>query len=487
MTYEISRRVVLLGTLPAACGLSQPAPQAKTTRSARSAPRPPAPIPSADPVIDVREFGASPVASAAANSAAFAAASKAIERADGGTLLIPPGLYRVGAQVRRGPKSHVPTDIIRIAKCTRPVVISGAGATLKAADGLHYGAFDPRTLRRHDAPQPFVDGAYRIDAPLMIYVTACSGPVHIAGLRLDGNLAEYVLGGQWGGAGRQVGGDGLVVDANTGGVTIADVRCDNHGRDGMMLVHYSLKPDSPRYPVTLTDVSCDGNGRQGLSWIGGTQLTVLRSRFTRTGRGKLDSAPGAGVDVEAEGSVCRNGRFVDCAFVDNGGVGFIADSGDVADIVLERCEFVGTTTWAAWPRKPGIVFRDCLFVGSVVNVHGDADPRRATQFYGCRFHADPALSPTGAVFGSHLADLGAGAKNVLMQDCDFYAKAPDKTLPWTYPDMRYDNCRFRQLGKNTSYTRGVFTGTNRFDVAGPLETWGSVFQGTVTVNGRTLG
>ncbi len=485
MTTLISRRIVLMGALPAACGLAQPARKADGA-PVRSTARAPAPIPSAQPVIDVRTFGASPAASAAVNSAAFLAASRAIDRADGGTLFVPPGVYRVGVQERRGLATHVPTDLIRIADCRRPVVVSGAGATLKAADGLRYGAFKPGGGARHDAARPSVDPAYRTDAPLMVHISGCSGPVHVAGLRLDGNRNAYLLGGQWGDTGRQVGGDGLILERNTGPVTVADLRSDNHGRDGIMLVHYGLTARSPRYPVTLTDVSCDGNGRQGLSWVGGTQLTVTRGRFTRTGRGKFASAPGAGVDVEAEGSVCRNGRFVDCKFVDNSGVGFLADSGDSADIVLERCEFVGTTTWAAWPRKPGIVFRDCMFVGSIVNVHGDADPRRATQFYGCRFHADPALSPTRAVFGPYLADLGAGARNVLMSACDFWAKAPDKALPWTYPDIRYDNCRFRQTGKSISYPRGTFSGTTRIDSAGTVELWGSVFNGPTTLNGRKL-
>lgn len=485
MTYWISRRIVLLGALPAACGLAQPA---RNERTARQAPaRTPAPIPSAEPVVDVRNFGASPTASAFVNSAAFLDASRAIERAGGGTLYIPAGTYRVGVQERRGARARVPTDIIRIAGCRRPVVVSGAGATLKAADGLYFGAFDPREGRRHDAPQPSRDLAYRVDAPVMVHVSGCSGSVHVAGLRLDGNLAGYVLGGQWGDTGRQVNGDGLILEGNTGPVTVADIVSANHGRDGIMLIHYGLTPRSPRYPVVLTDVTCDGNGRQGLSWIGGTQLTVTRGRFTRTGRGKVYSAPGAGVDVEAESSVCRNGRFVDCKFIDNSGIGFVADSGDSMGIVLENCEFIGTTNWSAWPRKPGIVFHDCLFVGSIVNVHGDADPRRATQFYKCRFHADPALSPTRAVFGPYLADLGAGARNVLMQGCDFWAKAPDKALPWTPADIRYDNCLFRQTGKAISYPRGIFTGRTSIDSAGKVELWGSVFQGPVVLNGRALG
>lgn len=485
MNYQISRRVVLFGALPAACGLAKTQDgtasafaQAPQRRLVPTQSRP-------EPVIDARAFGASPSASAADNSAAFRLASRAIEQAGGGTLLIPPGEYRVGQQVRRDGKL-VPLDIIRIEGCARDVLVTGGGATLKAADGLWYGAFDPVSGTPRDGPVPFTDPAWRVDGCLMILVAGCRGDVRIEGMRLDGNSTNFVLGGQWGDHGRQLGSDGVACSNNTGSVTIANVHCRDHGRDGIMLSHYGLKADSPRFPVTVTDVTCDMNARQGLSWIGGTQLTVIRSHFTRTSRGRFSSAPGAGVDIEAEGSVCRNGRFVDCRFVDNGGVGFVADSGDSADVECVRCEFVGTIFWSAWPRKPGFVFRDCLFVGTVVNVHGDPDPRRATQFYNCRFHADAGLSPTRTIYGGNLLDLGAGARNVLFKDCDFRAVEPRVSLPWTFADVRYDNCTFRQAGTNPSYTRGVFTGTNTVVSAGAVETWGSQFQGPFIVNGKRI-
>lgn len=487
--YQIPRRVVLFGMLPAACGLAAPADQGgrATGRTGSARTRTAAPPPIIGEVFDVSRFGASPGASPAANTAAFAAASAALNRAGGGTLLVPPGVYRIGAQRRGRVGPLAPADIIRIEGCADPVAILGRGATLRAADGLRYGAFDPRNGAARRGGMPFTDPAFRVDAPTMIVVRGCTGFVAIDGFDLDGNAGAYALGGEWGDTGRQVGGDGIVCDANRGGIAISNVRSRDHGRDGIMLVHGGLTERSPRYPITLADVTCDRNGRQGLSWVGGTQLTATRCRFTRTGRGRLSSAPGAGLDIEAEGSVCRNGRFVECEFVDNAGVGMVADSGDSADMLFERCRFVGTTVWSAWPRKPGFVFRDCLFVGSIVNVHGDADPRRATQFIGCRFHGDPALSPTGQVYGTYLGDLGAGATNVLMKDCDFRAVAPGIGLLYSPGDMRIEDCRFRQAGRNPSYPRGVFTGVNRIDSAGPVGLDGSRFLGRVVLNGKALG
>lgn len=439
---------------------------------------------------DAGWFGASPSATAGRNTAAFAAASEALNRAGGGTLTIGPGVYRVGAQQlarRRGAgRAHLPADIIHIARCTRPVSIRGRGATLKAADGLYFGAFDPVTGAIHRARMPFVDVNFRSDAYVMIMVRGCTSGVAIEGLTLDGNQAGYTLGGEWGDVGRQVTAVGILLDGNKGPVSIVDVRSHDHGQDGIMLVHAGLAPRSPRYPVMLTNVVCDRNGRQGLSWVGGTQLTATRCRFTRTGRGRIGSPPGAGLDIEAEGSICRNGRFVECVFEDNVGVGMVADSGDSSDMAFERCAFVGTTNWSAWPRKPGFGFSDCLFVGAMCNVHGDTDPARATRFYKCQFHSDPARSPTGTVYGQWLADLGAGATNVLFRDCDFRAITSNTALPYTPSDVRYEDCRFSQAGPQPSYPRGIFTGDNRIESVGPVGLEGSRFVGRVTLNGRRL-
>lgn len=439
--------------------------------------------------LDVRWFGAAANASAAVNTAAFSAAGAAISRASGGTVLIPSGTYRVGIQRRaRGNEGRfVPDDVLRIEGCRTPVAILGRGATLKATNGLRFGAFNPRTAAAHPSRMPFVDPEYRADAPTLIHVEGCSGPVRIEGVTLNGNASNYMLGGGYGDLGRQVGGDGILSVANTGGVTISDVISREHGRDGIMIVHHGLRPDSPRYPVTLTDVICDRNGRQGLSWVGGTGLTATRCKFTRTGRGKAFSAPGAGVDIEAEDSVCRNGRFVQCEFVDNLGAAMVADSGDSADVRFDRCTFIGTTSWSAWPRKPRFVFRDCLFVGSIVAVFGSPNPADATQFHDCRFYGDPALSPTRQVYGAYLADLGGGATNVLMRNCDFRAIAPGIALPWTLPDIRFDNCRFSQKGTGQSYPRGIFTGINRMDSAGPVGLDGSEIRGRLILNGRPFG
>lgn len=241
--------------------------------------------------------------------------------------MVPPGRYRVNLQhvatkLRQGFAARG-EPIIAIADCTAPVTIIGTGATLIAADDLLFGAFDPVTGKPHTAQQPFYNADYRADAYRMIDVRTCRAAVNIRGFELDGNADHYALGGPWGDTGRQVEAIGIMLTANTGGVVVENVHTHDHGLDGIMVAHAHLTADSPRYPVTLRNVMSDRNGRQGLSWVGGTELTAIGCHFTRTGRGRFQSAPGAGVDIEAEASVCRNGRFIDCVFSDNVGVGIL--------------------------------------------------------------------------------------------------------------------------------------------------------------------
>jgi hypothetical protein len=150
-------------------------------------------------------------------------------------------------------------------------------------------------------------------------------------------------------------------------------------------------------------------------------LTALRCKFNRTGRGgQVSSPPGAGVDVEAEDSVCRKGLFVECEFLDNTGAGFVADTGDSEDIRLVRCRFLGTTNYSVWPNKPKIVFEECEIYGSAVRTYGSHDPSRATQFLRCHFE-DRAYLPGRPVHGG--AVIEANGDNVLFDGCTVIANA----------------------------------------------------------------
>jgi hypothetical protein len=179
--------------------------------------------------------------------------------------------------------------------------------------------------------------------------------------------------------------------------------------------------------VTLVDVRSEYNGRQGLSWVGGRGLRATGCSFSYTGQTRIPvSNPGAGVDIEAELSVCRDGRFTDCRFVANRNFGLVADTGDSRDIAFERCVFSGwrgspvaATPVALWPNKPGMSFRDCQIYGSLVQTFGSPAAADACRFDGCHFEDRP--DPTYGIPYAGVALIETGGENVSFSNCQVIA------------------------------------------------------------------
>ena len=319
------------------------------------------------------------------DTAAFAAAAEAIRKAGGGTLVIPKRVYVVGRQVHEPGKVpyYQARPIFSLAGADG-VTVEGNGATLRLAPGLRYGTFDKASGEPANPGLPFYDRDYAVSVGTMFEFTGCRN-VAVRDLELDGNSGRLVLGGMWGDTGRQLAAYGLAFHGCRD-VRVDDVHTHHHALDGVMIAHGGLKEQDPPTPHTLVGVVSEYNGRQGLSWVGGRGIRVYRSKFNHTARGAVASAPAAGLDIEAEDSVCRDGYFEECEFADNAGCGVVADSGDGGFTTFVRCAFWGTTNWSAWPRKPGMVFTDCAFHGSVVHGWGSKDrPELATRFTRCHF------------------------------------------------------------------------------------------------------
>jgi len=179
--------------------------------------------------------------------------------------------------------------------------------------------------------------------------------------------------------------------------------------------------DDPTVCV-LENVQSEYNARQGLSWVGGIGLTAYNCKFNHTGKGAFAGNPGAGVDIEAEESVCRGGRFINCEFINNDGVGMVADSGDGGYTTFENCTFWGTTSWATWNTKPGMVFNSCNFYGSIVHAFGSTShPELATKYNHCHFedkeHPDYGVYRYPFLIVHDMPD----GSNVTFDDCDIVA------------------------------------------------------------------
>jgi hypothetical protein len=419
---------------------------------------------------------------------AFAALSRAINSAGGGTVVLRPVTYVVGKQLAptAGPLgfAFTPAPVLRFVGCRYPVAVRGNGAVLRAAPGLRFGSFDPRSGAPIERGKRFYDRGYRASPyEAMISAERCSGGVAIADVELDGNLQALAIGGHWGDIDWQLPGTGVLLTDNDGPETIDRVHSHHHPLDGIMINGPSQRAASS----SISDVRCDSNGRQGCSVVGGRNYVFQRCRFERSGKGGLSSSPGAGVDIEAEQKTVRNLRFSACEFVDNSGPGLSAPAGDSEGATFDSCTFVGTTNWSAWPDKPGFRFSDCMFVGAMVHAHGDPDPEKAAHFANCRFRDDPALSPTGVVFGNSgegkpIVDLYDG-RNSRFDQCNFQLSGAG-LLPWSIREVIYSNCSMEQRSPLLSHPRGTFLGTNRID--GHADLSGSLVDGTLVLNGRTV-
>jgi hypothetical protein len=419
------------------------------------------------------------------DTAAFARLSAEITRRRGGTISLRAGrTYLVGGQTRGGGKfGWNPSPIIELEGLPGPIQIIGNGARLRAQPGLRLGTFDLGSGGAVQHPMPNLNhDDLAIPYRAMIWINQCSGPITIRDIELDGNLERLSVGGQFGDKGWQVPATGLMLRFNTGTETVDNLLTHHHALDGATIVGTPERSVRSR----ISHLVSRYNGRQGLSVTSGRGYDFADCEFSHTGHGSVQSAPGAGVDIESEGKrPIRDLTFTRCKFLDNRGCGMVADSGDSEGVKFTDCTFVGTTNWSAWPRKPGFSFANCTFVGSLVHVYGGPDPTLAARFTACRFTDDPALSPTGQVFsGAGQAPILATGPDgdALFDGCTF-TLVGGAVLPATRSAI-YRNCKMSQRSRKPARPIGRYQGTN--SIAGPVNLTGSSNEGTLVVNGRQL-
>jgi len=354
------------------------------------------------------------------DTAAFQKAARIICQHKGGKLIIPAGTYIVGEQFHVDGKYpyYQHAEIFHVENINGLIIEAESGTVVRLAAGLRYGSFDKDTGKAYHPSMPFTDSRYRAEAG-KIFHFANSRNIIVRGLEIDGNNKKLIPGGEWGDTGRQLSNIGLFF-MRCSNVLVEDVYTHHHGLDGIEIGYWGLTENDPPTPFELRRVVSEYNGRQGLSWVGGRGLVAIDCKFNHTGRAALLSAPGAGVDIEAEDSICRGGFFYNCQFVNNRGCGVVADSGDGGYSYFENCMFWGTSSWALWVTKPGMYFKNCSFHGSIVHAYGSTDPELATRFEGCRFE-DKEYYRYGVCRRGFLVEYDSIGDNVLFENCKFVA------------------------------------------------------------------
>jgi hypothetical protein len=346
---------------------------------------------------------------------AFQKAADIINAASGGKIVLSNKTYIVGKQTLAGANnkgnSYIPENILYIHDCTKPVVIEGNGAKIKSDSNLKLGSFDPVTGAVYTPTLPFTNINYRADAYTMLDIKANSSVI-LRDLDLDGNIEGIILGGEWGDYGYQCKATGLKLTSNKNVIT-SNVKSHHHGLDGIAIGGTMLETDEKR-PHLLINVECEYNARQGLSWVGGIGLTGINCKFNHTGKVRFSSAPGAGLDIESENSVDREGFFLNCEMINNTGSGMVSYSGDGGYTTFKRCTFWGTTGTAISPNKPGIVFEDCKIYGTISNVYGSDNPLKATKFIRCEIE-DKNHPLYGVRITPYMIDINA--HNALFEGC----------------------------------------------------------------------
>ncbi|GAA4727995.1 hypothetical protein [Flavisolibacter ginsenosidimutans] len=452
-------------------------------------------------------FGFLPSASAAQNTKAMQRISDLINGLSGGiTLHIEKGNYTVGTESFAGTKgkgySYIGQRLLNLHGCTKPVVVDGHGATIRLKDGMHFGSFDPAAGLRHDAlPGGFTIADYRA-YPCTFFWFENNKSIEIKNLLLDGNAENLIVGGYWGDVEIQLEADGIAAFYN-GSITVSNVNARHFGRDGLMVGNSVTDTTKVIKQINIDNFVGDGCSRNAFSWTGGNHLRCTNSSFINGGqvvnRGtgkKLITAPNAGVDIEAELGLIKNGLF-ESIYVGNTarGVGIVNDNAvATSDVTIRNAKIVAVNGPAIYGLSRRMLWENCTIIGSSVALKtagstGPDDPNNAT-FKNCLFTMDTALSPSGKVYGTYVLDLGAGGQATFRQ-CTFNS-AHRGTVYGGYDFSFYDCTFLRDSAAGSGvypldYMNGRFYGVNKkvtpYPEGKPYRSEGSKLNGPFYENG----
>ncbi len=400
------------------------------------------------PVFNIVDLGAIPD-DEINDSQYFRMAADSIRHYGKGKLLIPSGLYIVGEQnINQNPDTseqyYQNNEIFSIDSVNNVIIEGEAGTIIRIADGLRFGSFDPLTgevYNHYPDTVDFVEHEYIAEIGDIFFIENSTN-ILFKNIELEGNLQNLIVGGYWGDTGIQLEASGIKL-LGSSNILIRNIHTQHHGLDGLEVAFYDLTPSSNPTVTVIENTISEYNGRQGLSWVGGIGLTAYNCQFNHTGKAGIYSRPGAGLDIEAETSVCRGGKIIDCEFINNSGEGMVSHSGDGGFSTFENCTFWGTTNYPIWANKPGLEFDNCNIYGTFLVAFGDVEPALATKFNNCNFEDLP--HPEFGVYINpefpFLMHLWEPGNNITFSDCQFIANNC-KSVKVVLGSFLFDNCTF---------------------------------------------
>ena len=330
------------------------------------------------------------------DTAAFSAAAERINKLGKGKLFIPKGTYIVGRQFHIDNQfPYYQNDTIFEVDYVNNLIIEGEkGTVIKMADNMRFGSFDKYTGDKYDpfifsfVKKEFWNKEYRA-TPGHIFNIQNSENIIIRNLEINGNLEKYIIGGQFGDTGYQADGTGLRLRGNKY-IVVDNIYTHHNPLDGF----YIAAPKATFYddqsendPHLVTKLISEYNGRQGFSWTGGKGIIMLNSKLNHTGKSKISSKPGNGIDIEPQSSTCFNGYFENIEVTNNTGAG-IGHGGNLLrrNIEFKNAYIRGTTNYPIYLSGEKIQFTNCKIYGSIGKPRlFSSNPSSTTIFSNCIF------------------------------------------------------------------------------------------------------
>jgi Right handed beta helix region len=360
---------------------------------------------------------------------ALCAAAGAINALGSGTLLFPPGTYRIDRyKVISDPARDYPDIVFK--NCSGLHVL-GYGATISVMGKFHCSADTPIGA---DNPGQYVSNTRAIQPFVFEHCTN----VKIEGFELNGNVEHMTRDP----AVADGAGSGITFGSGSSNYMLVNLYVHSFGTDGIYLGQQTpVPPPAPAIAdrnAFLYNVKSVRNARDGLSIVSLAGGVFSCCEFSDSGKagGEYGVIPnGLGVDIEPDALTdvpTGNLLFTECMFANNSGAGL---SPSAKDCLFKGCTFWGTTTWSILvgtnvglaadkktqvilraPDSKRVIFEDCRIYGSCEVQF--VDPRESPKFIRCYF--EDLEDENGNVYRASLpfgACLMTNKGNVQLDGC----------------------------------------------------------------------
>lgn len=393
---------------------------------------------------------------------AFAKASSFFNNRKGkGKLIIPKGTYIVGRQKFLGnekgsQRAYDGEYALNLVNCENMVIVGQRGAVIKNSDSLRIGTFYPKTGKpfKHSIPginiQPEYAN-YACNAGIILYANGCSH-INISGLIFDGNVENFIFGGNWG-SGRNafelIHYGVYLLDSHD--IFLNNCSIKNFSCDGIYIAN--LGQQLKTFNINIDQCKVNFCGRNALSWLGGENIRVTNSLFSGSGQGIVHESPAAGIDIEVENnSFCRKGYFYNCIIENN--IGSAIASGSKAlssEILFKKCIAASPVYYTVFADAASHVFEDCSFYGTVLVWYSAKTEKEGIKFKHCLF--DENYQGKKMYDGAY--QLGIEATSVEVESCRFLSYTTSNYyLNALTKDCSKDNTQKIKVSNSIFYNEG---------------------------------